>query len=712
MAPEGNMTEEADRTTPHVTDIEHVVERITARAAPQVYDVLSEKWDLAGTDTHGSVREYVSALIHSINDEDPGYLENFLAGMDSLWRAELFALSPLIESLFAVQDAACEAFSNRGDDHLYTLATTYTRHAIGFLSERSVSTVMGRLEQEIERHREGEARLMSLQKVGSALVSDLDLDRSLQLIADEARGLIGADGVLIRMLTDDGDLRFIAGSGKENLFMRSTRLLTDSSLSGVAVRSRGPQRVDDIRYDPRVNRRYLNVSDSRSLLIVPLVSRDRPIGVITGTSTTIEAFTEQDASILSLFADQAASAIENARLFQQAHQQIGELGALHRVSQLVSSSLDLEQVFQTLYEEVARLMPADSFLVALTRPDGLHDFEFIVDDGRRFPPRRGLPLSPILREPLENGEMIIQRDVTRHPEYSNANRFGNRQKQARSVLAAPLMRGEQVIGMISAQSYTEYDYRDPEGRMLRTIASQAAIAIEHARLYREAQNVAVAEERARLAREIHDTLAQGLIGIILCLERLDLSIPEDDDTHRPWVERALELSRSSLEEARRSVRDLRAAPLEGRTLLEAVANLVAELRDDNDFTVTTTLPPTMPPLSARVETALFRVVQEAISNATKHANCDELTIEITIDHGTLRIRISDDGAGFAASRSLGGQDHYGLTTMRERVLQIGGEIDIQSHPGNGTTVMVELPVAVAIHRESRGSGDSATDIDA
>ncbi len=708
------MREKIGRTTPHITDAAAVVELITANAEPRVSSVLAESWDLSDTDVYASIQHYVTALIDAINHDQFTPLEDYLSGMDSLWRAELFAISPLIKSMFIVQDVTVQVLCERdGADHpvLYDLTSAYTRMAIEFLSERSVTMVMGRLEQEVDRHREGEARLMSLQKVSSALVSDLDLDRTLQLIADEARSLIGADGVLIRMLTDEGNLQFIAGTGKEDLFMRSTLLPTDSSLSGVAVEARQPQRVDDIRYDPRVNRHYLNVSDSRSLLIVPLVSRDRPIGVITGTSTTVEAFTEQDASILSLFADQAASAIENARLFQQAHQQIDELGALHRVSQLVSSSLDLEQVFQTLYEEVARLMPADSFLVALARPDGLHDFEFIVDDSKRFPPRRGLPLSPILRGPLENGEMFIQRDVTRHPEYPQANRFGNREKQARSVLAAPLMRGQQVIGIVSAQSYAEHDYRDPDARMLRTIASQAAIAIEHARLYREAQNVAVAEERARLAREIHDTLAQGLVGIILCLERLDLSVPNEDDIHRPWIERALELSRSSLDEARRSVRDLRAAPLEGRTLLEAVTNLVAEVRDDNDFTVTTTLPPTLPPLSARVETALFRVVQEAISNATKHAACRELTVELTVDHGALQIRVSDNGNGFNTAQSIGEQGHYGLTTMRERVMQIGGEIDIQSIPGGGTSVLVELPVTVAIHRESGVNDDAGAESD-
>jgi signal transduction histidine kinase len=687
-----------------VETVHTVANQIAEHSEPAVRRILSESWDVSTVDIHESIRLYADALVRSVVAGRFDDLETYLVSMDSLWRADQFAISPLIRVMFEIQDVASEHWPVSDEDelrYLNHLTNEFTRRAIETISERSVMLVMGRLAKEVEDHREGEARLMSLQRVGAALVSDLDLDRTLQLIADEARRLIGADGVVIRMANESGDLEFITGSGNEGMFMRATRLPANASLSGEALRTATPKCVNDIRFDSRVNREYLNVSYSRSLLIVPLIARDQPVGVITGTSAAVAAFSDQDISILSLFADQAASAVVNARLFQQAHQQIDELGALHRVSQLVSSSLDLEEIFQTLYEEVARLMPADAFMVALSRPDGLHDFEFIIDDGQRFPPQRGLSLSPVLSGPLANGEMLIQRDVTQHPEYPSAHRFGKSDRQTRSVLAAPLMRGDQVIGAITAQSYEEHDYRDPEARMLRTIASQAAIAIEHARLYRESQNVAVAEERARLAREIHDTLAQGLIGVILCLERLDLSVPDDDQEHRPWIERALELSRSSLEEARRSVRDLRAAPLEGRSLLEAIANLVADVQDDYDFEVISQLPPSLPPLSARVETALFRVVQEAIFNACKHADCTELAVELEMNATVLRARVRDDGDGFEPGSGTADSGRYGLTTMRERVHQIGGRIQISSESGGGTSVDVEVPVPVAVHRESQ-----------
>jgi signal transduction histidine kinase len=680
-----------------------LIAQISLQTERSIQHVLRRSWDVSDDDVGNGVHAYVEALVRSVETARCDYLETYIHSLDPLWRNDQFAISPLISAMFIIQDAAIELWPRVDEEDAAFrcgLIEHYSRRAIECLSERSVKLALGQLERQVQDHREGEARLMSLQRVGAALVSDLDLDRSLQLIADEARRMIGADGVVIRMADEAGDLEFMTGSGNERLIMRTTRLPGTLSLSGEALRSGSPICVDDIRTDPRVNPKYLNVSNSRSLLIVPLISRDRPVGVITGTSVAYAAFTDQDITILSLFADQAASAIENARLFQQAQAQIAELEALHRVSQLVSSSLDLEEVFQTLYEEVARLMPADAFLVALARPDGLHDFEFIIDSGQRYPPRRGLQLSAILSEKLDFGEMVILRDVTDHPQYSRANRFGDTDNQTRSVLAAPLMRRDQVIGMISAQSYKEHDYRDPEARMLRTIASQAAIAIEHARLYRQAQNVAIAEERARLAREIHDTLAQGLIGVILCLERLDLAVPSEDAYYRPWIERALELSRSSLDEARRSVRDLRAAPLEGRTLVEAIANLVADVRDSHPFEVISRLPASLPPLSARVETALFRVAQEAISNAGKHSGCQRLWVDLEIAESSITLRVSDDGDGFVPDQNWEPTEHYGLATMRERIVQIGGRIEIESSPGNGAVVRVDVPASLAMHRES------------
>jgi signal transduction histidine kinase len=678
------------------------IPEIAEEAATAILPILQESWNLGQTDITPSVHSYVSALVESVERGSSVPIEEHLASLDTLWQAEQFAIAPIIRSMFLIDDITREHLPETGRSEGERLVQQYTRTAVEIMSRRSVSIVTNRLADQVRLHRDGEARLISLQRVSAALVRDLDLDRSMSLIADEARRLIGADGVGIRLTHDNESLGFIAGSGDDRQILRRiTALPVGESLSGAVLRSCTPIRVDDVRHDSRVSTRFVEQSDGRSLLIAPLIARDQPIGIIGGTSTRTAAFSEQDEDLLVLFADQAASAIQNATLYKQAQDQIAELEMLHRVSRVVSSSLELHEIFQSLYEEVERIMPADAFLVALSRPDGLFDVEFIIDSGQRYPPNRGVGLSPMLRDGVREGRLMVINDVADHDFHGRLQRVGNVEQAVLSLIAAPLIRGNEVIGMVSAQSYEGHDYREPESRMLQTIASQAAIAIEHARLYQQAQNLAIAEERARLAREIHDTLAQGLIGIILCLERLDLTVPSNDEYYRPWVERALDLSRSSLEEARRSVRDLRAAPLEGRTLLEAIANLAATLEKEAEFEVETKLPPTLPPLSARVETALFRVVQEAVTNARKHAECSMLGIHLGIDNDALRLTITDDGVGFAPQSLASPADHYGLTTMHERVQQIGGDIQIESVEGNGTNILVSVPTERALHQESQ-----------
>jgi len=439
---------------------------------------------------------------------------------------------------------------------------------------------------------------------------------------------------------------------------------------------------------------------------VPLVVRDSSMGVLLATDRTRGPFTDEDQRLLSLFAAQAAAAIEHAQLHQQAQHQIAELAALHRISTVISSSLEIEDVFSAIYQEIRQVMTADAFIIGLSRPDGLFDLDFIMDGGHRYSPRHAFEMSPSMNRASAERRAIIIDDV--HEEgIPPLHTVGHPQTRVRSIVTAPLLKGSDVVGILSAQSYEPSNYRESDARLLMTIANHAVVAVEHARLYRQAQNLAVVEERNRLAREIHDTLAQGLIGIILYLERLDLKLNGSDDSTRELLDRALTMAQDNLEEARRSVHDLRAAPLEGRTLLEALQNLTANLRDEGLFTVDLRAPMTLPLLSARVETALLRVVQEAISNCRKHAQCSAVALDIDLDDDALTVQVIDNGCGFDVDEARKLPDRYGLSSMIERVTQIGGTLDVKSQPGNGTTVSLRIPLDGALERNAEKVDESS-----
>jgi signal transduction histidine kinase len=196
------------------------------------------------------------------------------------------------------------------------------------------------------------------------------------------------------------------------------------------------------------------------------------------------------------------------------------------------------------------------------------------------------------------------------------------------------------------------------------------------------------EERARIAREIHDTLAQGLTGIALNIESAMRYLESDPERARQRLDVALAATRESLEDARRSVLDLRGGSLD-RPLPEALGALVRSFTSDTGIRVRVRTHGSVR-LRERVELELYRVVQEALSNVRRHAHASEAEIELRADRGVIRLSVEDNGQGFDPRRLPDG--HHGIVGIKERVHLLGGRVRIASHPGGPTTIRVAVPV--------------------
>jgi signal transduction histidine kinase len=205
---------------------------------------------------------------------------------------------------------------------------------------------------------------------------------------------------------------------------------------------------------------------------------------------------------------------------------------------------------------------------------------------------------------------------------------------------------------------------------------------------------AVLEERTRLAREIHDTLAQQLTGIVLELEAADTLLNRGSERRaKSSVEKARELARSALQEARRSVWNLRPAPLSATGLVAAIGHEVEawEERTGIPARFRARAVPEHPPLSPTAEVALLRIGQEALSNAARHGKPEHVDVELRAHAQELVLSIHDDGVGFDPSASAPREDCFGLDGMAERARSAGGTLTVVSAPGNGTTVTTRLP---------------------
>ncbi|MBN6054946.1 sensor histidine kinase [Nonomuraea sp. RK-328] len=232
-------------------------------------------------------------------------------------------------------------------------------------------------------------------------------------------------------------------------------------------------------------------------------------------------------------------------------------------------------------------------------------------------------------------------------------------------------------------------------RYLKALADlQAAMeenAALHAQLMTQAREAGVLDERQRMAREIHDTLAQGLTGIIT-----QLQAAKKVADMRPHVELALGLARDSLTEARRSVEALRPRELEDARLPEALTAMARGWADGSgvDLSVEVTGEPV--PLSPAIEVTLFRVAQEALTNVAKHAGASRAGVTLSYAGDVVLLDVRDDGAGISAQNGKG----FGLSSMRQRVRGVGGTLEIESTPGEGTALSASVPaLRVATHGE-------------
>ena len=290
----------------------------------------------------------------------------------------------------------------------------------------------------------------------------------------------------------------------------------------------------------------------------------------------------------------------------------------------------------------------------------------------------------------QHGQPLLANDVRTEPRFHTAEHLPD----TRSELAVPIMAGAEVLGVLNAEASEVGAFDGRDQFTLRTLADQLAVAIENARLFEQTGELAVLEERTRMAREMHDTLAQGFTGVILQLEAAEHAAETQDalDELREHLERAKELARESLQEARRSVWDLLPRALEECSLDAALAAEVQTFdvagRERGRFDLrgrTRELPST-------VQAALLRIGQESLTNVRRHAAANEVVVELSYEADYVRLRIQDDGGGFEVSqaRSRGRDGGFGLQGMEQRARQLGGSLEL-SGSAEGTVVEAMIP---------------------
>ena len=252
-----------------------------------------------------------------------------------------------------------------------------------------------------------------------------------------------------------------------------------------------------------------------------------------------------------------------------------------------------------------------------------------------------------------------------------------------SVLVLPIKYRGQPIGTINAAFPASVVPAAHEEAILQAIANQAAIAVQNARLYGQAQELAAVEERQRLARELHDSISQALYGVALGARTARTLLDRDPVKAIEPVEYVLSLAEAGLAEMRALIFELRPESLAMEGIVAAIEKQVASTQARYGVQVEAHVC-AEPDVAFAIKEAFYRVAQEALHNVVKHARATHATLALTFEAGILRLDLEDDGQGFDSGGEFPG--HLGLRSMRERITRVGGEFEVRSQPGTGARI--------------------------
>lgn len=352
---------------------------------------------------------------------------------------------------------------------------------------------------------------------------------------------------------------------------------------------------------------------------------------------------------------------------------VRETQALYRIGTEISRLHQPDRILQSVVEKARELLRCDAATLCLCGPGG----EGLVARATSGPPEAFRPGTDIrcgLPAPGAEGPPCPAIE----PEYR------------RGHVSAVLRLGDVRVGEIHATTREAREFTAAETELLEGLATQAAIAIERARLTEELHSLATVQERERLAREMHDGLAQAL-GLLHLKLQSALALSTGDPAVAEHLREMLHITEDAYEEVRQSIFGLRTFVSRGLGLVPTLTEYLHEFSAHSGVSVELeTEGAPLDPIPPASEVQAVRIIQEALTNVRKHAAAERARVRLQKDGAWLRVTVEDDGIGWDRQRSLNGL-HFGLQTMRERAEGLGGRLEIEAAPGRGTRVVATLP---------------------
>lgn len=543
--------------------------------------------------------------------------------------------------------------------------------------------------------REETNRLRALVETGIAINAELSLDAVLERIVEAAAHVTGARYAALGVIDPAGTAleRFIAHGIDTDTHAAIGDLPRGRGILGILIRDARPLRLHDIGEDSRSVGFPPNHPPMHTFLGVPILLRGVAYGNLYLTEKEDgEDFSDDDEEVVTLLAAQAAVAVENARLYESATEWSRQLESLNEIGAALVSELELSRLLDLVARRLRELIGARLVTIALPAGDELRieaaDGEgaesFVAMSFPRYDSKTGRVLerghSERVDSLLEDPE--VHQDAARH-------------MGATTGLYVPLVLRDAAIGVLVAHDKLGSDQRfdSADLRLAEQFASRAAVAVDLSRrVARDALRRVVEGqevERRRLARELHDETGQALTSILLGLRAVE-EAGSGDGVVRKSVSEVRELVVATLQDVRRLAVELRPKALDDFGLVPALERLVQTFSEATGISVDLEAGLGEDRLPAELETTLYRITQEALTNVVKHAEAQSVSVLLVRREGSVTTVIEDDGRGFDPTSTR--EDGLGLLGMRERVALHDGRLQLEASPGAGTTLVVEMPL--------------------
>ncbi len=536
------------------------------------------------------------------------------------------------------------------------------------LAELNVARKM--LQEVVRSLNESERQQATLYAISSTLSESLNLESVLQKAIAMVSELMQSEVTLIFSLEEETrELRVVAHEGVSDEFVRAVDgIKVGEGFYGKVAEAGEAMVVEDTSLDPRLNSPDFKSMQIQAQLIVPLIYQDETRGIICVAMRRPRHFSHDDVELLGIVARQIATAVENARLYEKEHLTARRLAVSERnYRELFENARDAIWT----HDVYGNITAANKAMEELT---GYSTTELSGMNVRDFLSTRSVATSNLINLWGQNNE-------------------SSEQPYEQSFIRKD---GVEAVLMVTSNPITEDGKPIGFQQIARDVTRERWLQ-DNLRYYVEHITDAQEEERKRIARELHDDTAQALYAILRQVDNFIRGSDNLSEENKVFFGDLRGGVSKVLQGVRRFSQDLRPSILDDLGLVAAIRWLASELKERCNIEALLKVQGVEQRLPPHTELLLFRIVQEALRNVEKHAQASKVTVEMLYSENRIKVIIIDNGKGFRLSGDLADlprQGRLGLAGMEERARLVGGSLSIETEPGKGTTVTVDVPVSI------------------